>query len=66
VVGSAADVAAIVNGGLVRRGETVIITDAGGSYTFRLTGISSKGKCQWEPMIVLGPRKAPSTVTVTF
>lgn len=64
VVGSAADVAAIVNGNLVRRGETIFVESSGTNFSFRLTGISKKGKCQWEPLV--GPGRGPATVTVTF
>jgi len=64
VVGSSANLAAIVNGSLLRQGETVFVDVAGTNYSFRLLGIGKKGKCQWEPLV--GPKKTPASVTVTF
>ena len=64
VVGSAENVAAIVNGSLIRQGETVFVDLAGTNYAFRLTGISKKGKCRWEPLV--GPSKRPTSITVSF
>ncbi|MFH0908063.1 MAG: hypothetical protein V1929_04815 [bacterium] len=63
VVGSSADVAAIVNGALIRRDAILVVDSAGSQYSFRLAGINKKGKCQWEPVIV--PAKEKS-VTIRF